>query len=154
MEQPEYKGWWRWSNPHLAWTGIITLIILFSIFIYLDLTSHSTDIERKDRELARKSQLLAEKDRLYTAAANSRDSSKRILVRIAPYRALADMMSYRDSVASGLPHKVGQIVYIKPDSSKAVIEEILISGNRFESKIKFVVRTKDKEFELFPETIY
>lgn len=65
-------------------------------------------------------------------------------MRIMPYRPLIGMLSFRDSVQRQLPFKVGNIVYLKPDSTLAVIKDIIISGSDYEFSIQYKVITKSR----------
>ena len=63
-------------------------------------------------------------------------------------------MVYRDSVRSFLPHKVGDIVYRKLDSTKYILEDIITGGTKYSYYVKFKVRSKDKVEEIDPVLIY
>lgn len=85
----------------------------------------------------------------------SRDSSFKILNRIKSYRPLAEIMAFRDSVCHELQYKPGQVILLKPDSSSAVIESIIITGNKFEYSVKYLILTSNKkELQISPELAY
>jgi hypothetical protein len=47
----------------------------------------------------------------------------------------------RDSIYKLLPFKFGETVYVMPDSVKAVVNSVQITGNASEYSIKYWVRT-------------
>jgi hypothetical protein len=64
-------------------------------------------------------------------------------------------MVHRDEVTSQLKHKVGELVYMKNDSSKVVIEDVLIGGGKYNYYVKYKVLYKDQSTkEVTPELIY
>jgi hypothetical protein len=64
-------------------------------------------------------------------------------------------LQYRDSVCSKLPHQSGDVVLMKPDSSKWVIVGVSIKGGKWKHNVNYILRDKTgKETEVEPETIY
>jgi hypothetical protein len=64
-------------------------------------------------------------------------------------------MIHRDEAINQLKHKVGDIVYLKNDSSRVVIEDVLIGGGKYNYYVKYRVLLKDNTTrEMVPELIY
>lgn len=83
------------------------------------------------------------------------DSMNRILNRISKYMPMASSLQYRDSICSKLPHSPGDVIRMKPDSSKWVIIAVSITGGKWQHKISYLVRdSARKEMAVEPETIY
>ena len=97
---------------------------------------------------------LSSSNNAFGEASASRDSAVHVLSGIKEYRTLVDYMKYRDSISSGLKYKIGDVVLIKPDSSKAVIQDIQMGGNKNEFYIRFIVRTKHGEETITPQILF
>jgi hypothetical protein len=83
------------------------------------------------------------------------DSMNKILTSIAKYIPMASSLQYRDSVCSKLPYSPGDVIRMKPDSSKWVIIAVSITGGKWQHKISYLVRDSSrKEISVEPETIY
>jgi hypothetical protein len=64
-------------------------------------------------------------------------------------------MVHRDEATSLLKYKVGDFVYMKRDSSRVVISDIVIGGAKYEYYVRYKVLYKDKTTEeVAPELIY
>jgi len=61
-----------------------------------------------------------------------------------------------NKVAKTLKYREGDMVYCKPDSTRALIIGVIISGSKYYHSVKYAVQTKfDGGFhELFPSEIY
>jgi len=82
------------------------------------------------------------------------DSLNNANLELSKYKALTQAMIHRDEATSQLKHKIGDIVYLKSDSSKAVIEDVLIGGGKYNYYVKFRVLLKDNTTkEIVPELI-
>ena len=64
-----------------------------------------------------------------------------LLKEYKPYQAVIRSAALRDSIYKLLPFKFGETVYMMPDSIKAVVNSVQISGNASEYSIKYLVRT-------------
>jgi uncharacterized protein YpmS len=85
----------------------------------------------------------------------TRDSLTRINAELSKYKALTQAMIHRDEAINQLKHKVGDIVYLKNDSSRVVIEDVLIGGGKYNYYVKYRVLLKDNTTrEMVPELIY
>lgn len=93
-------------------------------------------------------------DVAYLNSARSRDSAFSILHGFKEYRHLMESMRFRDSVTSDLQHKIGDVVFMKPDSVRAVVQDVHIGGGAHDYYVKYQVRTKDTVETIIPEMIY
>jgi hypothetical protein len=99
-------------------------------------------------------QLLKEKT-VSTTCSATRDSLVRANADLSKYKALTMAMVSRDEATSPLKYKVGNFVYLKRDSSKVVISDIIIGGSKYEYYVKYKVLHKDNvSEEVIPELIY
>lgn len=74
-----------------------------------------------------------------------KDSLFARLQKAEPYFPLIGMLHFRDSVENQLPFQVGDIVRIKPDSAKAVVADIEVSGSKFSHQVLYKVINKKRE---------
>jgi hypothetical protein len=140
------SGWGRFIF------GFILLALIISIIANYNYSNSLTDLEKKIIDQSGKNSDAIKKvqDEIsslnlkYLKTKSSSDSMNLILTGIMPYRPLIGMLSFRDSVQRQLPFKVGNVVYLKPDSSLAVIKDILISGSDYEFSIQYRVITKSR----------
>lgn len=111
----------------------------------------------KDRELkldTTQDQLSVEK---LANATNTQkiDSLSKVNSELSKYKTLTQAMLYRDVATKGLEHSVGETVYLKNDSSKVAIEDIIIGGSKYNYYVRYKVKGKDNvEQEVIPELIY
>lgn len=92
---------------------------------------------------------------LKTNCGYERDSLLKENKQLSIYKSLTKAMVHRDEASGLLSYKVGDIVYMKSDSSKVVIEDIVIGGSKYQYYIKYKVLHKDKSIEeVIPELIY
>lgn len=83
------------------------------------------------------------------------DSLNKANSALSRYKALTQAMIHRDEATSQLKHKIGDMVYLKNDSSKVVIEDVLIGGGKYNYYVKYRVLLKDNTTrEIVPELIY
>lgn len=91
----------------------------------------------------------------YNTLEYTKDSLAIINTLLSKYRALTDAMKYRDSVRLQMSYSVGDAVYIKRDSSRAIISDIIIGGSKHEYYVKYKILFKDGlEEEILPELLY
>lgn len=84
-----------------------------------------------------------------------RDSLFKEVQQLSIYKALTKAMVHRDEATVLLSHQVGDFVYLKRDSARAVISDIIIGGSKYEYYIKYKVLYKDNSTEeVIPELIY
>jgi len=84
----------------------------------------------------------------------TKDSLIRVNAFLSKYRTLTLAMTYRDSVRAPLSHHIGDVVYLKFDSSRVIISDIIVGGGNYEYYIKYKILLKDgQEKEVVPEMI-
>ena len=138
------------------------MAIIFVIIVILIITMLSLGVYQKNNELAEKeiknnelSQQMLNTNVVLKNQTLRADSMNKILVSIAKYMPMASTLQYRDSVCSKLPYKPGDVVRMKPDSSKWVIIAVSVTGGKWQHKISYLVRDSSrKEISVEPETIY
>lgn len=139
-------------------TIFLTIIVFFIIAtVILSITISNQNVELKNQDI--KYDSIYQKMSVTNGALNKEtqrsDSMNRILVKIHNYMPMASLLQYRDSVCSKLPYKSGDIVLMKPDSSKWVIISTIIKGGKWQHEIKYLLRdSSGKQVEVEPETIY
>ena len=132
---------------------IITIGIIVAVAVTIFFLARS--IKTKNVELAELKAKVSEMERLYSSAAFKGDSLHALNIVLSKYKTLTYAMLYRDSIRKSLKYTIGDIVQLKSDSSKAVIQDILIGGGKFEHYMKYQVVRKDKTTELVsPELVY
>jgi len=77
----------------------------------------------------------------------TRDSLAFVNAFLAKYRILTEAMTYRDSITLPMKYKIGDIVRLKRDSSRAVINDIIIGGSKHEYYIKYKIALKSGQTE-------
>lgn len=83
------------------------------------------------------------------------DSLNKANGELSKYKVLTQAMIYRDEATNQLKHKVGDRVYLKSDSARVVIEDVLIGGGKYNFYVKYRVLLKDNTTrEIVPELIY
>jgi len=91
----------------------------------------------------------------YNKLIKTNDSLSFINALLSKYRTLTDAMKYRDSVRLPLKYSVGDKVFLKKDSSRAIVNDIIIGGSKHEYYIKYKVLFKNgQEEEILPELLY
>ena len=85
---------------------------------------------------------------------NALDSARADVATLSTYRTLTESMSTRDAALKTLL-KVGDIAYMKNDSSRVVIVDRTIGGGNFNYYIKYKILYKDgRTDEVTPELIF
>lgn len=141
------------SKKTIMICGITAFAI--SIFTAFFLMLSIRDNKELSRNIEAKDSILNLKNYKLNITIKTRDSLNNVLTGIEPYRPLTDAMKFRDSSMLRIPYSVGQVVYLKPDSSKVVIDKIIIKGGKFEHSVGFSVIFKDRtEATVGPQLIY
>lgn len=122
------------------WGQILAYIALFGIIIYL--ISQLWQAENKKNALTQKleKQIQEQADKI-NALNTMVNNQAGLLKEYKPYQAVIRSAALRDSIYKLLPYKFGETVYVMPDSIKAVVNSVQISGNASEYSIKYWVRT-------------
>ena len=122
------------------WGQILAYIALFGTIIYL--ISQLWQAENKKNALTQKleKQIQEQSDKI-NALNTTVNNQAGLLKEYKPYQAVIRSAALRDSIYKLLPYKFGETVYVMPDSVKAVVNSVQISGNASEYSIKYWVRT-------------
>ena len=84
-----------------------------------------------------------------------RDSLIKEVNQLSIYKSLTKAMVHRDEATSMLKYKVGDFVYLKRDSAKVVVDDIIVGGAKYEYYVKYRVLHKDNHTEeVKPELVY
>lgn len=132
-------------------TGGIILTIAVIIYIFWYQMSASKKLLENEREDLQEQiiQLNSELNKIRGISLRTRvtkDSLYNVLRPYLPYEAMVKSSAQRDSIASLLPFKYGDLVFILPDSLKGIIEGIVYGGNQFESYVKYKVLMKNNKY--------
>ena len=85
----------------------------------------------------------------------TRDSLFKVNAELSKYKTLTQAMLHRDEATSQLKHKIGDVAYMKNDSSRVIVEDVLIGGGKYDYYVRFRVLFKDNTTkEVKPELIY
>lgn len=122
------------------WGQILAYIALFVVIAYL--IGQLWQSENKKNALTHKlEKQLQEQASKINALTTTVNNQAGLLKEYKPYQAVIRSAALRDSIYKLLPFKFGEIVYVMPDSVKAVVNSVQITGNTSEYSIKYWVRT-------------
>ena len=128
------------SEKKTNWRQIILIVVLTGIIVYL--ISQLWQAENKKNALTQKlEKQLNEQAEKINALNTTVNQQAGLLKEYKPYQAVIRSAALRDSIYKLLPFKFGETVYMMPDSIKAVVNSVQISGNASEYSIKYLVRT-------------
>lgn len=104
----------------------------------------------------RKTSDALQKELLLNSSCNHHvDSLNYINGELSKFKSLTMAMVHREEATKDLKYQVGDIVMLKSDSSRVVIEDMLIGGGKYNYFIKYRVLFKDDtRKEVTPEMIY
>lgn len=137
-------------KKNLKWT--IVFVFAFAALAYSGLIWSLMDSKKSNEDANAK---LLKEQSLNATCSYKRDSLTREVIQLSVYKSLTKAMVHRDEATSLLKYKVGDFVYMKRDSSKVVISDIVIGGAKYEYYVKYKVLYKDKSTEeVIPELIY
>lgn len=134
-------------------------LILFLCVIFLGMVAaiymQNIAAKEKDQHIKDLNAKYSKENTLYKKMNKTKDSLIRINMFLAKYRILTEAMTYRDSIRLPMQYKIGDIVYLKRDSSRAVISDIIVGGSKNEYYIKYKVLFKNNTTEdIIPELLY
>lgn len=142
-----------WKNiilPFGFWLFLLVAVVVVPLLIS---TKRTLDITQKGfKEMTEK---MSTTSGSLNKQIQRADSMNRILNRMAKYMPMTSSLQYRDSICSKLPHSPGDVIRMKPDSSKWVIVAVSITGGKWQHKVNYVIRDSSrKEITVEPEIIY
>lgn len=128
----------------------VTICVMFSVYLFMDY-NHDKEIDQENR----KTETALQKELLLNSSCNHHvDSLQYINGELSKYQNLTLAMVHKKEAIEGMK-SVGDIVYMKSDSSRVVIEDIVIGGGKYSYYIKYrVIYNDDKTKEVSPEMIY
>ncbi len=137
-------------KKNIIWSVIF--VFLFATLAYSALIWCIVN-DKKDLKAAN-SNLLKEQG-LNSTCTFKKDSLSKEVKQLSIYKPLTKAMVHRDEASSLLNYKVGDFVYLKRDSTKVLIEDIIMGGSKYQYYIKYKVLYKDKTTEeVIPELVY
>lgn len=141
------------KNKSLLYICIGLLVLAIGVWGYYNLL---TSAIRDSVEQRNKYETELNKKSLDNLTANNKiDSLFKVNTELSKYKALTQAMLHRDEATSQLKHKIGDVAYMKNDSSRVIVEDVLIGGGKYDYYVKFKVLFKDNTTkEVKPELIY
>lgn len=137
------------SNLNL-WVTAISIIAILGLWAFTDYQkSVDAAVEQKRTSEALQKELL-----LNSSCNHHVDSLQYINRELSKYQNLTLAMVHKKEALESL-RIVGDVVYMKSDSSRVVIEDIVIGGGKYNYYIKYrVIYKDDKVKEVSPEMIF
>jgi hypothetical protein len=136
-------------------TWLIILVVLLlgitSFLVYLNLTAN-----KRHTEAMNELQLKHQQEMARLMMANKTiDSLFKVVNHLEKYRGLVEAGYTRDSSRIVIPHKIGDVVKLKFDSSNVVITDIIVGGGMFEYYVRYRIMHSDRKVEeVAPEMVY
>jgi hypothetical protein len=122
------------------WGQILVYFVLLGVIAFL--IGQLWQAENKKNALTHKlEKQLQEQASKINALTTTVNNQAGLLEEYKPYQAVIRSAALRDSIYKLLPFKFGETVYVMPDSVKAVVNSVQITGNASEYSIKYWVRT-------------
>jgi len=135
----------------LIWLSSSVICLIIGATLWFDYVEN-----KYMQEEFKKVEAAFQKELLLNSSCNHHvDSLKHINRELSKFKSLTLAMVHRDEATSELKYGVGDIVYMKQDSSRVVIEDVLMGGGKYNYFIKYRVLFKDdSRKEVTPEMIY
>lgn len=138
-------------------TLLNTVLAIFSLLIIIGIWSYS-DYKRDSKNFIENKKIKAElqKELLKNASCNHYvDSLVYINGELSKFKSLTMAMIHKEEATRDLKYQVGDVVYLKQDSSRVVVEDLIIGGGKYNYFIKYRVLFKnDSRKEVTPEMIF
>lgn len=139
------------QSKKTSWKIILTIIVCIGIFV----SGYVYTVLDYSHEMAEEQKKLLDEQNKNMTCTFKRDSLAKEVKQLSIYKSLTKAMVHRDDATSLLKYQVGDFVYMKRDSAKVVISDIIIGGSKYEYYIKYKVLHKDNSTEeVIPELIY
>lgn len=134
------------SKPKkLRWPNILAYLLLISAIVYLSMLLRDSEAGR-DKHTRKLEQQIKEQQKIVAALNRIIREQSGQLKEYKPYQLQIRAAALRDSIYKLLPYTFGETVYLMPDSMRATINAVNISGNANEYSIKYQVRTRKGEY--------
>lgn len=141
QEQKTNREGWK------AALGVFAGICIYAGLVWLIIIIKS-DLKESNKKLQ-------DEQSLNSTCSYKRDSLTRENKQLSTYKSLTKAMVHRDEATSMLPYKIGDAVYLKRDSNRVIIDDIIIGGAKYEYYVKYKVLYKDNHTEeVKPELVY
>ena len=83
------------------------------------------------------------------------DSLYRINMKFDKYRHAAESQAFRDSVSRRMEYKVGDFAFLKTDSTRVIVTDIIIGGGLYDYYFRYKVMDRTgSEKEVKPELLF
>lgn len=144
------RAWHETIMPLGFWLFLIMGVILATC--YYENTKY---IENQNKKYEKISIEFSDTKNYLDKTVKRADSVSSVLDKMHNYMPMVSILQYRDSVCGKLPYKSGDVVMMKPDSSRWVIISTIIKGGKWQHTINYTVRDcSGKQMEVEPETLY
>jgi cell division protein FtsB len=135
--------------------SLAVIAVLVSTILAINVSNQNKELKEKDAQYNDVLQRMSTTNGILNKQVKRADSMNIILTRIHDYMPFASTLQYRDSICSKLPHQSGDVVLMKPDSSKWVIIAISIKGGKWQHTVNYILRdSTGRQVEVEPETLY
>lgn len=139
------KKYW---NVFVFFIIIMIILGLWSYVDYKESVDNAIELRKTRTELQKE---LLEK----TSCIYMRDSLTLANANLSKFKTLTTAMIHREEANKQLQYKIGDAVHIKRDSSRVIVDDILIGGGKYSYYIKYRVQYRDgTTLEVSPELIY
>ena len=138
------------ENKKVIW--IVGFLTIFAAVVFTLMVLAMKDDKKALRETNEK---LLNEQSVSSTCSVTRDSLFKVNAELSKYKTLTQAMLHRDEATSQLKHKIGDVVYMKNDSSRVIVEDVLIGGGKYDYYVRFRVLFKDNTTkEVKPEVVY
>lgn len=136
--------------------SVLSAVIVITISVLVTMIKlKNKEIKELGIQIEKLNKTKSISEELYNNASALADSAIERNTILATHEPLTLSMIYRDSIRKLLKYKIGEIVFLKPDSSKAVIKDILVGGGKYEYYMKYQIVRKDYTSDIVtPEMVY
>lgn len=138
-------------------TNFYNWFIVPTIFVILGLLGYIIYRQAKENDITKTAlqNELKKETLLRSNCGYLKDSLIKLTNDLSKFKTLTMAMVHRDEATKQLKYEVGDIVLLKNDSSRVVIEDVLIGGGKYNYYVKYRVLLKDNTTrEIVPELIY
>jgi hypothetical protein len=133
------------NRKKYRWLNFLIYLMLISTIVYLGMQLRDAETGR-DKHTRKLEQQIKEHQKIINALNSIIREQNGQLKEYKPYQPQVRAAALRDSIYKLLPFSFGETVYLMPDSIRATINAVTISGNAYEYSIKYQVRTRRGEY--------
>lgn len=147
------------KNNNKKFLGILLSVIagalIFIVILAIWISNQNAELKKREERINTIATEMVITNGALSKQTNKADSLNHILAKFSKYMPFANTLEYRDSVCSKLPYTTGDVVLMKPDSSRWVIITVSIKGGKWQHTVSYIVRdSAGKQMEVEPETLY